>query len=154
MDVDIEGVDLNLVDIETKQMEDLTAMRMRPHLLPYRRFIYIGEVSFASDKKNRLAAGVSLKPVVADNTIRQTDIADRVYRSRQFCSCAQWSKLTTQFGTEHQLNVIGDIIGPCCISSGSQVPPQVRLLLCLLCPITYIFLHLSIPVTAVSLPLK
>jgi hypothetical protein len=59
MDVDSEGIDLNLVDIETRQMEDLTAMRMRPHLLPYRRYIHIGEVSFGTEKRNKLAAGVS-----------------------------------------------------------------------------------------------
>lgn len=59
MDIDLEIPELDLVDIETKQMVDLTAMRMRPHLLPYRRYIHIGEVSFGAEKKNKLAAGVS-----------------------------------------------------------------------------------------------
>jgi hypothetical protein len=59
MDVDVPELDLDLVDIETKQIEDLTHLRMRPHCVPYRRFIYIGDVSLGIEKRNRLATGVS-----------------------------------------------------------------------------------------------
>jgi hypothetical protein len=52
-------MDLELVDIEKKQLEDLTNMRNSPHLLPYRRYIFIGEVSLPRDKKERFGAGVS-----------------------------------------------------------------------------------------------
>jgi len=53
-------LDLELVDIEKKQLEDLTNMRKSPHLLPYRRYIFIGEVSLPKDKKDRYGAGVSI----------------------------------------------------------------------------------------------
>lgn len=82
MDVDLDGHELELVDIEAKQMEDLTAMRMRPHLLPYRRFIHIGEVSFAADTKAKLAAGVSRPLYLSINVPRNLTLSDRVYRSR------------------------------------------------------------------------
>lgn len=72
MDIDIEIPELDLIDIETKQMEDLTAMRMRPHLLPYRRYIHIGEVSFSADKKSKLSAGVSLWTVTVLLGLRLT----------------------------------------------------------------------------------
>jgi hypothetical protein len=58
MDIDQEP-ELELVDIEKKQLEDLTNMRKSPHLLPYRRFIYVGEVSLQKDKKEKYGAGVS-----------------------------------------------------------------------------------------------
>jgi hypothetical protein len=57
--VEMDGMDLELVDIEKKQIEDLTNMRKSPHLLPYRRYIYIGEVSLQKEKKERFGAGVS-----------------------------------------------------------------------------------------------
>lgn len=57
---EINDMDLELVDIEKKQIEDLTNMRKSPHLLPYRRYIYIGEVSLQKERKERLGAGVSL----------------------------------------------------------------------------------------------
>lgn len=60
MDLDEPELDLDLVDIETKQIEDLTNLRMRPHIVPYRRYIYIGEVSLGAEKRNKLATGVSL----------------------------------------------------------------------------------------------
>jgi len=50
---------LDLVDIETSQIEDLTAMRMRPDLLPYRRYIYIGEVSLDQRLCGHLGSAVS-----------------------------------------------------------------------------------------------
>ena len=52
--------DQDLVDVEQAQLEDLTAMRMRPHLLPYRRYIYIGEVSLDKKTQQCLGAAVSL----------------------------------------------------------------------------------------------
>jgi hypothetical protein len=58
--VELYDADLELVDIEKKQIEDLTNMRKSPHLLPYRRYIYIGEVSVQKEKKDRIGAGVSL----------------------------------------------------------------------------------------------
>ena len=60
--VEMNDQDLELVDIEKKQIEDLTNMRKSPHLLPYRRYIYIGEVSLQREKKERFGAGVSLFP--------------------------------------------------------------------------------------------
>jgi len=57
--VEMDEMDLELVDIEKKQIEDLTNMRKSPHLLPYRRYIYIGEVSLQKEKKERFGAGVS-----------------------------------------------------------------------------------------------
>jgi hypothetical protein len=51
--------ELELVDIERKQIEDLTAMHKRPHLLPYRRYIYVGEVSLSKEQKDRIGSGVS-----------------------------------------------------------------------------------------------
>lgn len=59
MDIDVAVKDLDLIDIETKQMEDLTAMRTRPDILPYRRCIHIGEVSVPSEKRAKLGQGVS-----------------------------------------------------------------------------------------------
>ncbi|ORX39150.1 hypothetical protein BD324DRAFT_313400 [Kockovaella imperatae] len=49
---------LNLVDIEQAQLADLTAMRMRPHLLPYRRYLYVGEASLSRADKEKLGASV------------------------------------------------------------------------------------------------
>ena len=51
--------ELELVDIETSQIEDLKAMRMRPHLLPYRRYMYVGEMSLERTTRDRLGAAVS-----------------------------------------------------------------------------------------------
>jgi hypothetical protein len=47
--------DLELVDIELAQIEDLTGMRARPEILPYRRYLYVGEMSL--DRKTREKAG-------------------------------------------------------------------------------------------------
>ena len=58
--VETPSVPLDLVDIETSQIEDLTAMRMRPHLLPYRRYIYIGDVSLDQRSCDKLGAAVSI----------------------------------------------------------------------------------------------
>lgn len=44
--------ELELVDIERSQMEELVSMRAKPHLLPYRRYLYIGEISL--DPKSKL----------------------------------------------------------------------------------------------------
>jgi hypothetical protein len=51
--------DLELVDIEIDQVNDLTAMRARPHVVPYRRFIYVGEVSLDRKQRDKLGAAVS-----------------------------------------------------------------------------------------------
>ena len=50
---------LELVDIEAAQIEDLTEMRMRPDLVPYRRFLYIGEVSLDPRQRDKLGSAVS-----------------------------------------------------------------------------------------------
>lgn len=52
--------ELELVDIERAQLEDLIAMRSRPHLLPYRRYIHIGELSLDQNARKQYAAEVSL----------------------------------------------------------------------------------------------
>mgnify|MGYP006876497481 CR=1 FL=1 len=44
-----KATDLELIDLERAQIEDMIAMRARPHLLPYRRYIYIGGTSLAED---------------------------------------------------------------------------------------------------------
>lgn len=49
---------LELVDIETSQIMDLTAMRMRPELLPYRRYMYIGDISLDQRTTDRLGTAV------------------------------------------------------------------------------------------------
>ena len=54
-------LELDLVDIEQSQLDDLVAMRMRPHLLPYRRYLYIGEVSLDSKSKSKFENVVSGK---------------------------------------------------------------------------------------------
>lgn len=60
MDIDLpQEQDLELLDIERKQIEDLTAMHKTPHLLPYRQYIYIGEVSLSKESKDKMGAGVS-----------------------------------------------------------------------------------------------
>lgn len=64
--VEMDEMDLELVDIEKKQIEDLTNMRKSSHLLPYRRYIYIGEVSLQKEKKERFGAGVSLSLIHDD----------------------------------------------------------------------------------------
>ena len=51
--------ELDLIDIEQTQMEDLSAMRGRPHLLPYRRYLYIGEVSLDPKTKSKYETEVS-----------------------------------------------------------------------------------------------
>ena len=48
---DASAQDMALIDIETAQLDDLARMRSRPHLLPYRRYILVGEVSL--DRKAR-----------------------------------------------------------------------------------------------------
>jgi hypothetical protein len=50
---------LDLVDIEREQLADMVGMRMRPHLMPYRRYIYIGEVSLDHAARQRFAQEVS-----------------------------------------------------------------------------------------------
>lgn len=42
---------LDLIDVEKNGIRDLMAMRQRPHIVPYRRYIYIGPVSNANVKK-------------------------------------------------------------------------------------------------------
>lgn len=54
---------LDLVDIELAQVEDLTQMRMRPHLLPYRRYIYVGECSLDGDARRETGNAVSIIPI-------------------------------------------------------------------------------------------
>jgi hypothetical protein len=53
--------ELDLVDIEQSQLNDLVAMRTRPHLLPYRRYLYIGEVSLDAKSKSVFENEVSGK---------------------------------------------------------------------------------------------
>lgn len=43
--------ELDLIDIERSQIEDLAGMRAKPHLLPYRRYIYIGGTAIGDDVK-------------------------------------------------------------------------------------------------------
>jgi hypothetical protein len=79
-DVDVNAppqeVTLELVDIERRQIEDLTAMRKRPHLIPYRRYIYIGEVSMTKEQRDAIGAGVStLSPV---QQVEDTDFLGRI----------------------------------------------------------------------------
>lgn len=49
---------LDQIDIETAQIKDLTAMRMRPHLLPYRRYMYIGEISLERGSRDKIGGAV------------------------------------------------------------------------------------------------
>ena len=67
---------LELSDIEMSQIEDLTAMRMLPHLLPYRRYIYIGEVTLDQAARDRLGGSVGDGPMLA---ISLNTGADRIY---------------------------------------------------------------------------
>ncbi|KAL7421226.1 hypothetical protein Q5752_004111 [Cryptotrichosporon argae] len=59
--------DLDLLDIETEQLEDLAAMRTSPHAAPYRRYIYIGEMSLGQEARARLADSIEL--VSVDNFV-------------------------------------------------------------------------------------
>lgn len=56
--------DLELIDIEKSQIEDLVAMRMRNELLPYRRYLFVGEMSLdrASRERASNARAVSWDP--------------------------------------------------------------------------------------------
>ena len=51
---------LDLIDVEMSQLEDLAAMRMLPHLVPYRRYIYIGETSLDEKTLNEMSSTVSV----------------------------------------------------------------------------------------------
>ncbi len=51
--------DLTLEDIEIWQLEDLARMRARPHVLPYRRYIHIGEMALSEESRRKIGAGVS-----------------------------------------------------------------------------------------------
>lgn len=60
--------ELELVDIERSQIEDLVAMRMRPDLLPYRRYIYVGEMSL--DRRTRdLVSGKGVEFISPDDFV-------------------------------------------------------------------------------------
>lgn len=84
--------ELELVDIERDQMEDLIAMRSRPHLMPYRRYIYIGEVSL--DKTTRQQYGQQVSECLfldsklmsrwnlSRRTISQRSLAGYVFKFR------------------------------------------------------------------------
>ncbi|CAD6588444.1 MAG: hypothetical protein TREMPRED_005059 [Tremellales sp. Tagirdzhanova-0007] len=61
-DVEARSVTPDLVDIETSQIEDLIAMRMRPYLLPYRRYIYIGDVSLDQRACDGFGAAIEFLP--------------------------------------------------------------------------------------------
>lgn len=56
----VEEEELLQVDLEQAQLEDLAAMRSRPDLLPYRRYLYIGEMSLDQKTRDRLGGPVSL----------------------------------------------------------------------------------------------
>lgn len=52
---------MDLIDIEKSQLEDLVNMRLRNDLVPYRRFVYIGEMSLSSASRESYSRnGVSL----------------------------------------------------------------------------------------------
>lgn len=105
MDIDSDGNEMTLVDVETRQFEDLTMMRMRPHSLPYRRYIYIGDVSFGAEGRNRLAAGVSTSYQCRSMyTLMNTG---RMHRSRKLCGGAEWCKLA--FYPRRTLILIGNL---------------------------------------------
>lgn len=52
--------DMVLVDVERLGLEDLAGMRIRPHLVPYRRYLYVGQVSLKPQDKAKLGQAVSL----------------------------------------------------------------------------------------------
>jgi len=56
---DLGTHDMALIDVETAQLDDLARMRSRPHLLPYRRYILVGEVSLDRKARDRYEAEVS-----------------------------------------------------------------------------------------------
>ena len=60
-----ENQSLDLMDIEQEQIEDLTMMRAQPHVLPYRRYLYVGEVSL--DRSTRDMLGSAIEFVQADD---------------------------------------------------------------------------------------
>lgn len=51
--------ELILGDIERYGLEDLAAMRVRPHIVPYRRYLYIGQMSLHAQEKAQYGATVS-----------------------------------------------------------------------------------------------
>ena len=55
---------LELIDVETEQIEDLTAMRTQPHTVPFRRYLYVGEVS---DRARLGRLGQAVELVAADD---------------------------------------------------------------------------------------
>jgi hypothetical protein len=44
---------LTQIDVEIAQGSDMMGMRLRPEIVPYRRYIYIGPVSMKSDQQNK-----------------------------------------------------------------------------------------------------
>lgn len=50
---DTSGEPLSLHIIEEQGLRDMARMRLRPHIVPYRRYIYIGELSLNVDRRNR-----------------------------------------------------------------------------------------------------
>lgn len=55
---------LELIDVETEQIEDLTAMRAQPHTVPFRRYLYVGEVS---DRARLARLGQAVELVAVDD---------------------------------------------------------------------------------------
>ena len=51
---------MDLIDLEKSQIQDLVHMRTRNELLPYRRYLYVGETSLDSVSKDRYGRTVSL----------------------------------------------------------------------------------------------
>ena len=53
---------LDQIDVETAQIEDLIQMRTRNELLPYRRYLYVGETSVDAGTRERFSRTVSCIP--------------------------------------------------------------------------------------------
>ncbi|KAK4684315.1 hypothetical protein P7C73_g5870, partial [Tremellales sp. Uapishka_1] len=68
MDID-PPTSLDLGDVERAQMKDMTAMRMRPHLLPYRRYLYVGRTSLEATSESA-THGAALELISPDEIIR------------------------------------------------------------------------------------
>jgi hypothetical protein len=84
--------ELKLVDVEAEQLEDLTAMRGRPELLPYRRYLYVGEISLDRETRNRMGSAVRDTRFFRAKTALTIRI-DRISSGRRLSGCVQWSEL-------------------------------------------------------------
>jgi hypothetical protein len=72
--------ELDQIDVEKAQIEDLIQMRKRTELMPYRRYLYVGEMSLDAVTKERLGRTVCAH--VSDLCMVMRRVADPIGRIR------------------------------------------------------------------------